>query len=156
MAEAPSPKKPKTAAKRTKKALGAEENANSEDEKPITTKKGRRGKQVEEVEDQAMADKEAPVPNNKTKRSSRKPASSKVMEDSEEETATPKHGKAKGNKGGAKKYQAPISKANLEEHGMGFEESIEDSPKAKKGRKKAPVSTRTAKSRAKNAGAEAV
>lgn len=122
MAEAPSPKKTKTAAKRSKKAAAAEENAHIEDEKP-GTKKAKRGKKMEVVEDQAMGENEVTAPNKRTKRS----------------------------------RKAPISKVEAEELALESEESVEDLPRARKGRKKAPASKKTTtRSRAKKAGTEVV
>lgn len=110
---------------------------------------------MEDAEEQETSEKETPVPKNKTKRNSRKPASNAVKEDSEEEPTAHKRGTANGKGATAKKTKAPTSKVKAEEHDIDSEEGFEDLPTAKKGRKKAPASM-TAKSRAKKAGTEAV
>lgn len=131
-----------------------EETANGEDKKPTTRQRAKRGKQVEDVGGQAPVDEEVAAPNIKIKRSTRKLVSNNLKEESEEEPATPKHGKANGRSAVAKK-RAPNTKVKSEELDMDSEESMEDPPQAKKGRKKAPAK-RTTKSRAKKASAEAV
>lgn len=132
-----------------------EEAANGEDKKPTTRKRAKRGEQVEHVEGRAMAEEEVAVPNIKIKRSTRNLASNNVEEESEEEPATPKHGKANGRSAVAKKTRVPNTKVKSEELDTDSEESIEAHLQAKKGRKKAPAK-RTTKTRAKKASAEAV
>lgn len=110
---------------------------------------------MEEDGDQETAEKEAPLPKERSKRNSKKPASYNVEEESEEELAAQKRGKANGKSAAVKKMEASNPKVEPEEQEMDSKESIEDLPKANKGRKRAPASRKT-KSRAKKAGTEVV
>ncbi|MCJ1360973.1 hypothetical protein MMC16_000068 [Acarospora aff. strigata] len=165
--EAPAPKKKRAGAGRSKKEQFIEESANSENEVPVTEK---RGEKTEAIEDQAVSQDEKDevvVSKKKAKGASKKQAMNKAKEATEENPATHETRKVKGTDAVAKKPRAPKKGSNATEpksetSDVESEEDIQDSPKTRKGRNKHRKGSKTralhttTKSRAKKSGAEAV